>query len=154
MCSNRAAWRAEWSGSRQRLTHRLAPPRRPQKQLAAERIAALQEDRRIREQVRAPATPPLPPARITPHACKALPYDWLLPLAPAGRSCPRRVRCVSLDWQEEEAHRRSLSQQLASASERLQRVEEQLRTTTKDYILGTTLEAARLGRSSTRVAST
>ncbi|GIM05695.1 hypothetical protein Vretimale_10129 [Volvox reticuliferus] len=58
-----------------------------QKQLAAERIAALQEDRRIREQ-------------------------------------------------EEEAHRRALTQQLEVASERLQRVEEQLRTTTKDYILG------------------
>ncbi|GIL62982.1 hypothetical protein Vafri_17149 [Volvox africanus] len=58
-----------------------------QKQLAAERISALQEDRRIREQ-------------------------------------------------EEEAHRRALTQQLEVASERLQRVEEQLRTTTKDYILG------------------
>ncbi|GFR40782.1 hypothetical protein Agub_g1396 [Astrephomene gubernaculifera] len=58
-----------------------------QKQLASERIAALLEDRRIRDQ-------------------------------------------------EEETHRRSLSQQLEAATERLQRVEEQLRTTTKDYILG------------------
>ncbi|GLC41905.1 hypothetical protein PLESTB_001046000 [Pleodorina starrii] len=58
-----------------------------QKQLAAERIAALLEDRRIREA-------------------------------------------------EEEAHRRSLAAQLETASERLQRLEEQLRTTTKDYILG------------------
>ncbi|EFJ43281.1 centriole protein [Volvox carteri f. nagariensis] len=58
-----------------------------QKQLAAERIAALQEDRRIREQ-------------------------------------------------EEEAHRRALTQQLEVATERLQRLEQQLRTTTKDYILG------------------
>ncbi|KAG2498150.1 hypothetical protein HYH03_003908 [Edaphochlamys debaryana] len=57
-----------------------------QKQLATERIAALLEDRRIREQ-------------------------------------------------EEEAHRRSLSTQLEAATERLQRQEEQLRTTTKDYIL-------------------
>ncbi|PNH02442.1 Coiled-coil domain-containing protein 77 [Tetrabaena socialis] len=56
------------------------------KQLASERVAALLEDRRIREQ-------------------------------------------------EEEAHRRALAQQLDTATERLQRMEEQLRQTTKDYIL-------------------
>lgn len=58
-----------------------------QKQLAAERIAALLEDRRIREG-------------------------------------------------EEEMHRAHMNQQLEVAADKLRRVEEQLRMTTKDYILG------------------
>lgn len=63
------------------------PPPHAQKQLAAERIGALLEDRRIREQ-------------------------------------------------EEELHRRSLTQQLETSADKLRKAEEQLRTTTKDYILG------------------
>ncbi len=65
----------------------LPYPRYPQKQLASERISALLEDRRIREQ-------------------------------------------------EEDAHRLGLSRQLEAASDKLQRIEETLRQTTKDYILG------------------